>query len=603
MASSAPTSTPPPEGSSKRHFPADSSLPGERFEVRQTHPSGDYAPDPSKSFPLSPQRQALVDDVVALYEMKPTVERVKRYTPDCVYNDQFVYANDRYKMAGQWFALPKLFKGAKSHGVQVVTNDRDLIQFRHQEEWTFKVIPKTAVVNAIVSLSLDPDSIDTDFIRIKFHKDQANDKDYSNEGLGATFKKWQADNVSKHMDSPEVAEFEADKNADMAAAAAASSSSDALPPTHAALVLHSVRDPYDLSVTADRPTPAAAPGSAVVRVLATMVLTYSGRVFRGDKPYAYPTPSVPGLAAVGRVAAAGPDAVSALRRPGLLVFVDCFVRGRDQPDALILSGLSAGRCEASRRLAEGEWRDGSYAEYVKVPLENCYALDESRLLGDPAQGGLGYKVENLAYMAELAVPFGGLRDVGVKAGDKVIVAPASGAFGSAAVLGALALGARVVAMGRNRETLEPLTKLGPEGRVTIALNTGDVEADAKKLLEDGPADVFYDISPGAALRSTHFKSCTLALRRGGRVSLQGAHHELAFPMAAVMFNDITIKGKWMYERADLRLMIRLVELGYLKLGAAGGIRLVGAFPLARFADAFEAAANMDGPCQHVVITP
>ncbi|KAK1218394.1 hypothetical protein PQX77_018917 [Marasmius sp. AFHP31] len=206
------TNVPPPTGSDKRNFPNDSSLPGEHFEVRQTHPTGDYTPDPSKSFPLSPARKALVEDILALYEMKPTVERVKRYTPDCVYNDQFVYANDRYKMAGQWFGLPKLFKDAKSHGYQVVTNDKDLIQFRHEEEWTFKVIPKTATINALVSLSLDPESIDSDFIRVKYHKDQANDKDYSNEGLGATFKRWQADNVAKWMDSPEVAAFEADKD-------------------------------------------------------------------------------------------------------------------------------------------------------------------------------------------------------------------------------------------------------------------------------------------------------------------------------------------------------------------------------------------------------
>jgi hypothetical protein len=81
------------------------------------------------------------------------------------------------------------------------------------QAWTFKIIPKTAVVNAIVSLSLDPASIDSDFIRVKYHKDQANDKDYSNEGLGATFKKWQADNVAKYMDSPEVEAFAADKRA------------------------------------------------------------------------------------------------------------------------------------------------------------------------------------------------------------------------------------------------------------------------------------------------------------------------------------------------------------------------------------------------------
>lgn len=75
------------------------------------------------------------------------------------------------------------------------------------------MIPKTAVVNAIVSLSLDPATIDSDFIRVKYHKDQANEKDYSNEGIGAVIKKFQADKVAPMMDSPEVKQFEADKDA------------------------------------------------------------------------------------------------------------------------------------------------------------------------------------------------------------------------------------------------------------------------------------------------------------------------------------------------------------------------------------------------------
>jgi len=62
-----------------------------------------------------------------------------------------------------------------------------------------------------VSLALAPDTIDSDFIQVKYHKDQANDKDYSHEGLGFSFKKWQADTVMKHMDSPEVKLFEADR--------------------------------------------------------------------------------------------------------------------------------------------------------------------------------------------------------------------------------------------------------------------------------------------------------------------------------------------------------------------------------------------------------
>ena len=127
--------------SGKVNFPTDASLPGEYFEVRQTHPTGDYKPDPTESLPLSPARQSLLDDIIALYEMKPTVDRVKRYTPDCVYNDQFVYANDRYKMAGQWFALPKLFKESKNEGYQVVTNEPGLIQFKNEQVSMYLLYP------------------------------------------------------------------------------------------------------------------------------------------------------------------------------------------------------------------------------------------------------------------------------------------------------------------------------------------------------------------------------------------------------------------------------------------------------------------------------
>jgi hypothetical protein len=42
---------------------------------------------------------------------------------------------------------------------------------------------------------------------------QQNDKDYSHEGLGFHFKKWQADKVIEHLDSPEAQQFKADKNA------------------------------------------------------------------------------------------------------------------------------------------------------------------------------------------------------------------------------------------------------------------------------------------------------------------------------------------------------------------------------------------------------
>ncbi|KAI5357787.1 hypothetical protein Slin14017_G118000 [Septoria linicola] len=190
---------------------APANAPGEQHEVRQTTTTEDMKPNPSQSIPLSAARQALVDDIIALYSCEPTIKRVERYTPDCVYDDQFVYANDRYKMAGQWFALPKLFKASKNEGYEIIKNEDNLIQFKNEQSWTFKLIPKTATINALVTLSLEPGSEDAGFVRVKYHKDQANDKDYSHEGVGFSFKKWQADQVAKHMDSEEVAYFEKDK--------------------------------------------------------------------------------------------------------------------------------------------------------------------------------------------------------------------------------------------------------------------------------------------------------------------------------------------------------------------------------------------------------
>jgi len=48
--------------------------------------------------------------------------------------------------------------------------------------------------------------------KVKYHKDQANEKDYSHKGLGFYFKQWQADHVSDWMDDPRVKEFLADKD-------------------------------------------------------------------------------------------------------------------------------------------------------------------------------------------------------------------------------------------------------------------------------------------------------------------------------------------------------------------------------------------------------
>lgn len=380
--------------------------------------------------------------------------------------------------------------------------------------------------------------------------------------------------------------------------------STTIPKSHRALVLRSVRDPLDMAVR-ERTTPTPAAGAATVRILTSPVLSYGGDVYSGrKKAYNFPENFVPGFSAIGRIAAVGLDA--ALLKPGQLVFVDNYVRGRDDITARFISGLYDGFTAGSKQLMHGEWRDSTYAEYYKAPLEACHALDENRLLGSPAHGGLGYTLDDLVYIGYALVPFGGLWDVGLKPGEKVVVGPATGPFGSLAVHLSLALGAsQVVAMGRNVEALERLKASHREdhGRLKTVRITGDVKAETAALREGGPADVFFDISPPAAVNSSHFQSGILSLGYNGRASLMGGQLEdIQLPVREVMHQCLTLRGKWMYEQGDVRTLIGLIQAGIVRLGPAADLNIVGRFPLERFEEAFDVAAKNASPGRLVVFT-
>jgi threonine dehydrogenase-like Zn-dependent dehydrogenase len=243
-----------------------------------------------------------------------------------------------------------------------------------------------------------------------------------------------------------------------------------------------------------------------------------------------------------------------------------------------------------------------YAEYAKAPLENCYPLDEKRLLGSPADGGLGYRVSEISYAFRQLVPFGGLVDIDLKPGETIIIAPATGAFGGAAVEVALAMGARVIAAARNTDSLKRLAATN-ERILTVQL-TGDVETDGKALKQFGPVDAFQDWCPPVAAKTTHIKACMLALRVGGRVSLMGGIREdISISYTWVMHNNLTIKGKWMYTQEDPYLLIKMIESGILKLGERAGLKNAAVFPLEDWSKAFTAAEENPGWGSQTLIAP
>lgn len=152
-----------------------------------------------------------------------------------------------------------------------------------------------------------------------------------------------------------------------------------------------------------------------------------------------------------------------------------------------------------------------------VPLENCFALDKTHLCGE-----LGYTVDDLCPFSSLLVPFGGSSEIALAAGDTIVVAPATGKFGGGAVMTALAMGARVMACGGDREVLGSMKELfGDTGRSEIVVLTGDETEDARAVVEAirGKKVVAHiGFSLHAAANLTHISVVMAALKFGGNAS-------------------------------------------------------------------------------------
>jgi threonine dehydrogenase-like Zn-dependent dehydrogenase len=245
------------------------------------------------------------------------------------------------------------------------------------------------------------------------------------------------------------------------------------------------------------------------------------------------------------------------------------------------------------------WRDGTFAEFAKFLLENCIPLNEAQ-----SCDSLGYSVPDLMYMGYFMAPFGGLRDMKLESGETIIMSPARGGYCSAAVLVAIAMGARVITMARNEQKLaelkEHVLKSSPDAQIETVKMTVDEANDTVALKAFGTIDAILDLTPPQASKSLHLRSATSALRRNGRASLMGFVEQPVVPWTFVGQN-ITIKGKLMYEREEILLLVKMLERGLFPRGKS--LVDTKAFKLEDWRAGLDAAAEHIGIRRHVVFTP
>jgi NADPH:quinone reductase-like Zn-dependent oxidoreductase len=324
--------------------------------------------------------------------------------------------------------------------------------------------------------------------------------------------------------------------------------------TMQALRLHEIAGPQSLRVD-ETPVPGVREDEALVRVSAAALNRRDLFITLG----LYPNIRLPitlGSDAAGTVASLG--AVVSNLEVGDEVVIDPLLGWGDNPRVW----------DAAHATILGMPRDGTFAQYVAVPLENVYP-----------------KPEHLSMEEAAALPLAGLtayRAVftrgALQRGETVLITGVGGGVQTFVLLFAKRAGAHAIVTSSNDAKLERARALGAD----LAINYV-AEPNWQKLLRStGPVDLVVDSSGGETLRKA-----LDAIRPGGRIVVYGGTNaEATIKLFPLFWKHVTILGTSMGSPQDFQAMLELFR---------DGLRPVvdRVFPLTDASASFERLANAD----------
>ncbi len=275
-------------------------------------------------------------------------------------------------------------------------------------------------------------------------------------------------------------------------------------------------------------------------------------------------PRIQGADVAGEIAAVG-DGVDAAR-VGERVILDPWI-------------LASGDwLDAARSMYFGSECDGGYAEYTRIRSENAIRIETSQSDAELATYPCAYTT------AENLVARSGLRP-----GETVAIAGASGGVGSAAIQLCRLRGARVIAIASPAKA-KLLEELGAD--TVIDRKVEDLEA-ALRDSADGSIDVALDVVGG-----TLFMPLINALRQGGRYSSSGsiAGPLVEFDLRQLVYKDLQLTGATIVPPGTMQRLVRLIEQDRLRP------LLAQSFPLAQLRQAQQAFVEKKHVGNIVVVT-
>jgi hypothetical protein len=77
------------------------------------------------------------------------------YAEKAIYDDPLSYCDTRYKIAGQWYGLSKIFSKLETKKLEVVRDSPTEIVWKQRQAYTLKGVHASKEVDSLVSLGLD----------------------------------------------------------------------------------------------------------------------------------------------------------------------------------------------------------------------------------------------------------------------------------------------------------------------------------------------------------------------------------------------------------------------------------------------------------------
>lgn len=251
---------------------------------------------------------------------------------------------------------------------------------------------------------------------------------------------------------------------------------------------------------------------------------------------------------------------------------------------------------------------GTLSKFFKVPADCCFkisgTLGENRALGGGEnRSKLGIGLDEAVLIEPMAVAVHSVRQVGVKAGDRVVIFGA-GTVGLLCAAVAREFGASVVlSVDLSESKLEFAKKWMARDRflfsTVIPERTLGVEENAGAL-RDWLGSLEIDGDPGlsgfdVAIEATGAESCIQmavhSLRVGGSFVQTGlGNRNVNFPISTVSENEITVKGCYRYGAGDFKMALQLAFSGKVELKPL----ITKVFPFEEVTKAWENTRNGQG---------